>query len=189
MVELVSFLGSKVRLRPLRREDGALTAAWRNDPAIRDCQLGHRFPVTAEMEAAWFDSRLNDRSGGAFILAIEDLADDAFVGYAHLRDIDWIGRTAEFGISIGAKDRQGRGLGRESLDIMVCHGFTVLNLNRIWLRAAAFNDRAIALFRSAGFSREGVMRQHAYVGGQYYDVVLMGLMRDEHREGAITNSG
>jgi RimJ/RimL family protein N-acetyltransferase len=180
MVELVSYVGSKVRLRPLRREDVALTAPWRNDPAIRDVQLGHRFPVTAEMEAAWFDARLNDRSGNACTLAIEDLTDNVFVGYTHFQTIDWIARTAEFGISIGAKDRQGRGLGRESLQLMVRHGFAVLNLNRIWLRAAAFNDKAIALFTSSGFIGEGVLRQHAFVGGQYYDVVVLGLLREDY---------
>jgi RimJ/RimL family protein N-acetyltransferase len=189
MADVVSYLGHKVRLRPLRRDDGALTTAWRNDPAIRDCQLGHRFPVTAEMEAAWFETRLNDRSGETCTLAIDDLTDDAFVGYVHLVNMDWIGRTAEFGISIGAKDRHGRGLGRESLDIMARHGFDILNLNRIWLRAAAFNDRAIKLFHSAGFVDEGRLRQHAYVAGQYCDVIVMGLLRQDGRGGAVTAAG
>lgn len=175
--------GHKVRLRPLRRGDAEQTLAWRNDPSIRDPQLGHRFPVTAEMEAAWFEQRLNDRSGQACIMAIEDLTDNAFVGYIQLTDIDWVSRTAELGISIGAADRHGQGLGRESLDLMLRHAFTVLNLNRIWVRVADFNRAAQRLFDGAGFTAEGRLRHHVFVDGAYHDLLMMGLLRAQTNDG------
>lgn len=174
---------AQVRLRPLRRDDAAHTLAWRNDTVLRESQLGYCFPITAEMEAAWFDERLNDRSGRALIFAIEDCSDDAFVGYVTLTDMDWIARVAELGISIGERTRHGRGLGSGALTAMLDHGFNTLNLDRIWVRVAAFNQGALCLFESAGFVREGLLRRHVFVAGGHHDLVVMGLLRSQWRHG------
>ena len=54
---------------------------------------------------------------------------------------------------------------------------TTLNLNKLHLRVAAFNARALRLYRDFGFVEEGRQRQQAFIRGRYHDVVLMGLIR------------
>jgi diamine N-acetyltransferase len=166
-------------LRPLRASDRAISVRWRNDPEIRDNILGYRFPVTDEMEAHWVDAVLNDQSRTRVILAIEDKADGAFVGFVYLSGIDWLARNAEFGILIGERSRRGQGLAKDVLSLVAGYAFTTLNLNRLHLRVVSFNKQALRLYRSFGFIEEGVQRQHAFVRGRYYDVVLMGLLRRE----------
>ena len=172
--------GKLVRLRPLRVADRATSVRWRNDPEIRDNVLGYRFPVTEAMEADWVDAVLKDQSRTRVVLAIEDKADGTFVGFVYLNGIDWFTRNAEFGILIGERSRHGKGLAREALALVAGYAFRDLNLNKIYLRVAAFNARALQLYRNFGFVEEGVQRQQAFVGGRYHDVVLLGLLREEY---------
>jgi diamine N-acetyltransferase len=166
-------------LRPLRASDHPTSVRWRNDEEIRDNVLGYRFPVTEEMEADWVNAVLKDQSRTRVILAIEDSADGVFVGFVYLNNIDWFARNAEFGILIGERNRQGRGLAKDALALVAKYAFTTLNLNRLYLRVVGFNKRALQLYRGFGFVEEGIQRKHAFARGRYYDVVLMGLLRRE----------
>jgi len=169
--------GEAARLRPLCAADGAASVRWRNDPDIRDNILGYRFPVTEEMEGQWVDAVLKDQSRTRLVLAIEDKADGALVGFAYLNGIDWFARNAELGMLIGERARQGKGLAKDALALVAGYAFATLNLNKLYLRVAAFNDRALRLYRDFGFVEEGRQRQQAFVRGSYHDVVLMGLIR------------
>jgi RimJ/RimL family protein N-acetyltransferase len=103
------------------------------------------------------------------------------VGFVYLNNVDWFARNAEFGILIGERSRHGKGLAREALSLIADYAFESLNLHKLYLRVVAFNKRALRLYRAFGFVDEGVQRQQAYLRGRYYDVVLMGLIRDRTR--------
>jgi RimJ/RimL family protein N-acetyltransferase len=91
------------------------------------------------MEADWIEAVLKDQSRTRAIFAIEDKADGAFVGLVYLHNIDWFARNTEFGMLIGERSRQGKGLAREALALVVGYAFETLNLNRVFLRVATFN--------------------------------------------------
>jgi RimJ/RimL family protein N-acetyltransferase len=131
------------------------------------------------MEADWINAVLTDQTRSRVVLAIEDQADGAFVGFVYLNNIDWFARNAEFGILIGDRSRHGKGLGKDALSLVANYAFETLNLNRIYLRVVAFNRQALRFYRNFGFIREGIQRQQAFVRGRHHDVVLMGLL---HRE-------
>jgi RimJ/RimL family protein N-acetyltransferase len=173
--------GRLVTLRPLCTADRATSVCWRNDPEIRDNVLGYRFPITEEMEADWIDAVLKDQSRSRVVLAIEDNADGVLVGFGYLNSIDWFARNAEFGILIGARERQGRGLAEETLRLITGYAFETLNLHKIYLRVVAFNERALTLYSRFGFIEEGRQREQAFQRGAYHDVVLMGLLRAERK--------
>ena len=58
-------------------------------------------------------------------------------------------------------------------------GFDDLNLHRIYLSVFKNNERAISAYRKCGFAEEGVMREAAFIDGQWLDVALMGLINDQ----------
>ena len=62
---------------------------------------------------------------------------------------------------------------------MLAYGFRTLNLDRIFLRVNADNERGVRAYAAAGFVHEGVMRKHYYVDGAYVDSVIMGVLREE----------
>jgi diamine N-acetyltransferase len=168
-----------VRLRPLRREDWQRTQEWRNDPEIRDAILGHRFPVTSEMEEEWVASVLRNRGNDRAIYAIELCDDDTMVGLVYLNGIDWLHRTADSGIVIGDKIRHRQGLGRRALTLLQAQAFEVLNLRKLTARIAAYNEPSLRLFARCGFEREGVQRAQIYLRGEYHDLVLLGRIAED----------
>ena len=85
--------------------------------------MGLRLPVTKEMEEKWYQKVLDGQNNFKIVYAIEDIEDDEFVGFVMLTKIDWISRTADFGISIGEKDRRGKGIGSEVMNIFIKYAF------------------------------------------------------------------
>lgn len=173
-----------VELRPLEPEDAAITMAWRNDPQIRDQVLSFRFPVSHVMETRFMEKAIAGEGTEQCVAGIVDLGDGALCGLVYLRDIDWISRHAAFGMMIGRPDRQRRGLGRRALGLMLQHGFQVLNLERIYLFVVEYNLPARRLYEAAGFSVEGSLRHHVALDGNYYDLLVMGLLRAEFERSA-----
>jgi RimJ/RimL family protein N-acetyltransferase len=178
--QMISYTGGKTRLRPVRAADKECSIRWRNDPEVRDAALGYRFPVTELMEDAWYQSVLNDQSRTRAVFAIEDLADDLLVGFVQLNRIDWIGRTAWFAIVIGEKARQGKGLASDATHVILRYAFGALNLRKVCLEVPGFNTRARRLYDAIGFRLEGTQRAQVYLEGEYHDLHLMGLLRDEY---------
>ena len=168
-----------VALRALEPQDVEVTVAWRNDPEIRDQILSFRFPVSHVMEMDFIKRAIAGEGTNQCVAGIVDLSDGALVGIVYLRDIDWISRHAAFGMMIGRRDRQGRGLGRRALRLMLHQAFNVLNLERIYLFVADYNVRARKLYETSGFRHEGALRHHVALDGRYYDLLVMGLLRSE----------
>ncbi|MBF0370537.1 MAG: GNAT family N-acetyltransferase [Magnetococcales bacterium] len=182
----VHLTGQRVCLRPVQITDLDRSLPWRNDPEIRDNVLGYPGAVSREQEERWYQRILEERESNRLVLGVEDLSDGVLVGFIQLSDIDRHDRTAQLGLTIGEKSRQGRGLGREALGLMVDYAFDLLELNRIWIRVVAYNERALTLYRKMGFQDEGILRQHAFRWGSHHNVHLLGLMAAEWREGGLS---
>ncbi len=101
------------------------------------------------------------------------------IGDIGLMDIDWRTRAAEVGILIGEKSFWNQGYGSEAMRLMLKHAFDTLNLNRVFLRVYDHNPRAIRAYEKVGFVHEGRMRQARYYAGEYFDVLLMSVLRSE----------
>lgn len=179
---MITYKGEKTRLRPIRKSDVEKSINWRNDPDIRDNALGYRFPVTEKMEDKWYESALDDQSKTRVMFAIEAVEDDALIGFIHLSQIDWISRRCYFGITIGEKNYQGKGMAADSMRILFNYAFECLNLRKICLEVVSFNDKAIRLYRKFGFVEEGILKEHLYLEDAYHDIVLMRVLNSEFRK-------
>ena len=62
---------------------------------------------------------------------------------------------------------------------MLDYGFSCWNLNRIWLRTAASNVRAIKCYTGVGFVEEGRLRSNEWYQGAFNDTVVMGMLRTD----------
>jgi len=70
-------------------------------------------------------------------------------------------------------DHAGRGAGRALLVALIEKAENWLNIQRIELSVWTDNDRAIALYESLGFEREGVLRRYAFREGVFVDALTM----------------
>jgi RimJ/RimL family protein N-acetyltransferase len=55
------------------------------------------------------------------------------------------------------------------------------NFHKVFLTVQANNMRAIRSYEACGFAEEGRLRQHVWSNGQYFDLVYMGILREEWR--------
>jgi RimJ/RimL family protein N-acetyltransferase len=181
LLDKIAFMtGSQVYLRPLERTDlNERYLAWLNDPEVTRFMETGTFPTTAQDLEKFYEEVTGSRS--QVILAIVDKKSDQHVGNVKLGPIQWLHRSATFGILIGDKRFWGKGIGKEATRLMVEYGFERLNLRRIDLGVLADHESALRCYESAGFRSEGRMRQALFQRGEYKDRVWMGLLRSDYR--------
>jgi diamine N-acetyltransferase len=164
---------SPVRLRAVEIADLPFTRRCRNDPSIHIPALGRRFPITEVGEDAWFRS-LGQGAPPLEVTYIVAASDGAPLGLTTLRHIDWINRTAMFGVWI-SPEAQGRGVGRAATAQMIAMAFGRVNLHKVALEVLASNERAASMYAKLGFSEEGRFAEQVFVDGAYQDVIRMAL--------------
>ena len=177
--------GERITLRAVERDDLPRLLAFNNDIDVELAGGGDPpWPQSFARLAADFDrdtaggGRDGNKDGVHFAIA----TGDEIIGICALFGVDPVGRTAELGIAIGDKAYWGQGYGREAVGLLVDYAFRLLNLRRVFLRVHGRNDRAIRAYRACGFVEEGRMRRHVWSNGNYDDLVLMGVLRDERDE-------
>ena len=72
-----------------------------------------------------------------------------------------------------------QGIMREALYAILDFGFNQMKLNRIEADASAANMASIKLLNSLNFQQEGIQREQYFDKGQFYDLLLFGLLRRE----------
>lgn len=134
----------KVTLRPLTEEDTDLMVRWRNEPEVLRYFIDRRH-ITRESHLAYYRDRILTGKVRQYII----LCDEKPVGSTFLRDIE--GDHAEFGILIGEQEYLGKGVGRLAAAEILNIAFTEMNLQTVFLRVLAENQRAIRSYRAVGF--------------------------------------
>jgi diamine N-acetyltransferase len=169
-------LGSEVRLRAIERDDIPAFLRWLNDPEVKHFLLWHK-PLSAAMEEQWFEAQLKSRN--SMVLGIETNA-GVHIGNIGLDDIDWKSRHAELGIVIGEKAYWGRGYGSDAIRALLRYAFGELNLHAVHLRVYDYNERGMRAYAKCGFKHEGRLRDRIYRDGEYHDILLMSILRQEY---------
>ncbi len=176
--------GQKCYLSPCRPEDATAWAAWFNDLAVA-LPLGDEayVPSAPETEGERVQGILRDR---AHVFSIVTLAEDKLIGRSLLFNVDPVNRSAMFGIVIGEKSAWGQGFGTQATRLTLEYAFNLLNLNSVMLGVTAFNDRAIACYKKAGFKEIGRRRQARLIGAKKYDEILMDILAEEFESDFIS---
>lgn len=175
--------GERVRLRAVEEGDLPLFVEWLNDPEVSQW-LSRAMPLSMVEEENWFRG-LRTLHPEERPLAIEARIAEGWllIGNSGLGNFRHTCPQAELGIFIGRKDYQNRGYGQEALRLLLDHGFGSLNLERIYLRVLAANQRAIHVYDKVGFSQEARLRHAVVRDGAYGDILVMSVLRSEWEQG------
>jgi len=171
--------GERLILRPLKIEDLSATNKWRNTIELTKSTLGIRFPKSLLLDQEWFEVTLRDKSNRNIYFAIETIQNNDFIGMIQVTNIDWISRTGDFGINIGNVQETGKGYGKEAMNLFFNYIFATINLRKINLKVAVYNQNAISSYDKFGFKKEGRLEKQIYYDNTYYDVVLMSIFADD----------
>jgi len=164
-------------LSPISMEDLPVMFTWINDREQVLFNAPYK-PVHEGQHQAWFDSihKRND----LVIFGIRLLEDNKLIGSCQLHSIDNVHRSAELQIRLGVPSQRGKGYGIEAVRLLLDFAFKDLNLQRVYLHVFSTNAIAINLYEKAGFKREGLLRKAAHINGSYVDVIVLGILKEEH---------
>ena len=171
--------GNRVRLRSAERSDLEKFVEWINDPEVT-AGLTLFLPMSSVDEEKWFEAAMQrPQEQKPLVIDTKDSEAWRVIGNSGFFDFDWVARAAEVGIMIGDKSMWNQGYGTEVMTLLLRHAFGTLNLNRVYLRVYADNQRAIKTYEKTGFVHEGRLRQAVYKFGKYNDILFMSVLREE----------
>jgi RimJ/RimL family protein N-acetyltransferase len=183
-------IGERIYLRAVTEEDLPNYFSWLDDQETTRWMQRGIYPNNMEDMKSYYSSM---QQGGNMLLAIikkaehtEDMKNplcvEKHIGNISLSNLHPTFRTAEISIIIGEQVR-GCGYGTEAIKLLVDHAFTRMNLNRLQAGAVVKNIGCIRAFEKAGFQKEGILRQAYYCEGEYQDVQIMSILKDDWRRG------
>ncbi len=179
MMNIPLFQGKLVRLvAPDPDKDAVLAAKWSQDAEyLRLFDAMPARPYLTRNAREWMEqagSRENE-----FPFYIRTLADDRSIGYIGIEDVSWSNGDAFVGIGLGDRNEWGKGYGTDAMRVILRYAFTELNLYRLSLNVSEYNLRAIRSYEKAGFVHEGRCRQFLNRDGRRWDLVYMGILKEE----------
>ena len=83
------------------------------------------------------------------------------------------------------KGERGKGYGTEAVTMMIDYLFLSRNLVRIQARADLRNIVSQSLLEKVGFKKEGVVRKSMFIYGEWRDMLLYSILREEWKEPKI----
>jgi len=167
--------GDIIFLRPLQESDIEGTYNnWLNDKETCEGNAHHTYPYTREDTLKYIRYALTTKT--ELILAIVDKKSNRHIGNIALQNITSIHRNAELSILIGEKDFWGKGCGKEACQLIIQHGFSALNLHRIFVETIHTNIGMQKLAESLGMQKEGRRRKSFFKDGDYRDELLYSVL-------------
>ncbi len=159
---------------------GKALAGWGRDSEYMHLQdFGPLQLWSAKKIQAWRENGLERSEQGTSFFGVRTIQEDRLIGFIHLVGVSWTHGDTWMGIGLGDREYWGKGYGTDAIRVILSYVFTELNLRRVSLVVFAYNPRAIKSYQKAGFKVEGRLRQHLARDGQRYDMIFMGLLREE----------
>jgi len=158
-------------LRALRQEDLPQVLSWRNHPQVRRWMLTQH-EISAEEHAKWFNSLQQDKQQHVVLVHEADKA----LGLAHFTPVnpkgvmDW-----GFYLTPDAPKGSGNKLARMALDF----AFKQQGWHKVCGQVISSNAASRRFHLKLGFSLEGVLRQHAFVGNEWLSMWCFGLLSSD----------
>ena len=172
-----AFTGKLIRLASFDADhDAELFARWSQNSEFQQLlDSGPAKLLSPKQLKEWMENHY----GELYNFSIRTLDDDQVIGFIDLSGIDWVTGNAWVGIGIGPQELWGKGYGTDAMKQILRFGFGQLNLKRVSLNVFEYNERAAQSYRRAGFKEEGRLRQWMQRGGERYDLIYMGILRQE----------
>mgnify|MGYP006311343261 CR=1 FL=1 len=116
-----------------------------------------------------------DHSCKYWIIQVNDID----IGVINLVNIDEKNQKCTWAYYIANTSFRGKGLGM----ILECniyeYVFEKLGLNKLECEVFAFNKKVVNIHKKFGSEVEGILKQHIYKDGQFYDVVKMAILKEK----------
>jgi RimJ/RimL family protein N-acetyltransferase len=103
------------------------------------------------------------------------------VGGINLNSIDDKNGTFSIGIEVD-RDHRGKGYGTRAVKILLKYAFFERRLHKFNEHVLEGNEASSKMMQKLGCTQEGLRRQAIYTNGQYLDLIMFGMTKDEFIE-------
>jgi diamine N-acetyltransferase len=146
--------------------------SWVNDRDVMLYFASRQTTITEGEERAYIEALVDSKTDRAFSI----FDGDTYVGQCSINQIYWPARSGRLFVVV-KRAFQGKGYGPAALRLLFDVAWTELELHKLWLIVRRDNRDAQAMYLKLGFDFEGVLVDEYFVGGTYFDMVRMALVR------------
>lgn len=173
----MSIIGKKIYLRAMEPEDMEMYRDMINDEEVSRMVVGWSFLVSKKEQMDWYNRVVGDFNKRFTICMKEN---NKPVGMVTLTNIDFVNRSAFHGIKLHTSCPKRKGIGTDSVMTLMEYAFNQLNLNRLDSEWFLYNTASKRLYEKCGWHEEGIKKQAVYRDGQYHDLAISGILKDEY---------
>jgi RimJ/RimL family protein N-acetyltransferase len=168
--------GKNVNLRLEEKEDMKLVSEWLNNPDYWGEYLPLKQQSRTEVEKE-YDSQPQESKW--FIVEKKDGSKIGSIGYFLAT-----GNLLEIGYSL-IPDERGKGYCTEAAKILVDYLFLSKSIVRIQTHTDVRNVASQRVLEKTGFKKEGIVRKSLFARGEWRDMILYSILREEWKEPKI----
>lgn len=164
----------KVVWRPIREEELEMVMNWRMMPEITrymytDPQL------TIEQQRAWYQNSKNDKNNETFMIEVNGVP----AGILNITDIDHRNQRCSWGYYMAVKELRSLELAMMLEWNVYDYAFYQKGLHKVAGEIFSFNKAVLRIHRMCGSVVEGELKEHICKNGEFYDVTVTGITRDQ----------
>lgn len=169
---------NRLVLRDSSFEDCRYFAEWETDPNVTEFFTINDGRDYEEITREFFE-REGDSTQKQFTICLKET--DEPIGRIYISSINDHYDSLDISrIYIADTNNRGKGYGKEALLLALKWAFEEMKVERVTLDHFTKNKIAANLYEQVGFKREGVMRHGGKKNGEYVDLHLMSILRDEY---------
>lgn len=166
---------NNIYLRKIEEKDLNLKVKWVNDEKINETLL-FDYPVSLSETKEWYKKTFFNRSRWDFVIIERNT--DKVIGMTGLININLRHKNAQFFITIGEIEAQGKGYGRGAIFLVLEYAFLELGLEKIYLLTLSNNIKARKLYESVGFKQEALLKNEYHIHGNLNDIYRHAIFRE-----------
>ena len=169
--------GKQIYLRAMEPEDMEMCRDMINDKEVSRMVVGWSFPVSKQEQMDWYN-RVVASTNKRFTVCMKD--NNEPVGIVTLTNIDLVNRSAFHGIKLHPSCPKGRGVGTDAVMTLMEYAFNQINLNRLDGEWLLYNTASKRLYEKCGWREEGIKKQAIYRDGEYHDLAIAGVLKEDY---------
>jgi len=175
--------GKRVALRTFTPGDLVHLSEWAEDPFIErmvGSEFLYAYKYVYDKHPSFYEACLTDPT--QIVLVITARGWTRPVGLVRLYNIHLLEGYAFLETIIADQRALRQGYGVQASKLVGYYAIDVLGLRRVEAKVYEYNFLSINSMRRNGFRQEGVLRKAGFQDGQYWDVIVFGILREEIEE-------